>query len=393
MQTVDLVVGIQTPASMRVRQVSSMFDCPLEEKQTRHWRVNMPLDERPWNIGLIVGPSGSGKTAIARYQWPEEIAASFKWDAPSVIDDFAPSHTIEEIANICQAVGFNTIPAWMRPFRVLSNGEQFRVSIARALLERSDPIVIDEFTSVVDRQVAKIASHAVQKYVRRNNRHLIACSCHFDIIEWLQPDWVFSPAEQTFAWRSLQRRPDIGVEIRRVPYETWSIFAPFHYMTAKLNRGAACFGLFADGRLATFSGVNHMPHPKVKNLKVVSRTVTLPDFQGIGLAFVLNETLGALYKAAGFRFRNYPAHPAFIRGHDRSPRWALCKRPGRFSSRSDTGIGRMCLQRPCAVFEYVGDPWWDTEEARRVLGGIRMVETRPVEDDGSVSADAASDAV
>jgi ABC-type ATPase with predicted acetyltransferase domain len=33
---------------------------------------------------------------------------------------------------------------------------------------------VDEFTSVVDRQVAKVASHTVQKAVRRQSRQLVA---------------------------------------------------------------------------------------------------------------------------------------------------------------------------------------------------------------------------
>jgi hypothetical protein len=116
-----------------------------------------------------------------------------------VIDDFAGTLSMEQVSSACQAVGFNTIPAWLRPFYVLSNGERFRVELARRLLELSDPIVVDEFTSVVDRQVAQIGAHAVQKYVRRNKRKFVAVSCHYDIVDWLQPDWIFEPATMHFA--------------------------------------------------------------------------------------------------------------------------------------------------------------------------------------------------
>jgi ABC-type ATPase with predicted acetyltransferase domain len=80
----------------------------------------------------------------------------------------------------------------MKPQAVLSNGERFRVDLARRLLELPDPIVVDEFTSVVDRQVAKIGAHAVQKFVRKHNRRFVAATCHYDVVEWLQPDWIFS---------------------------------------------------------------------------------------------------------------------------------------------------------------------------------------------------------
>jgi len=183
-----------------------------------------------------------------------------------VIDDFAKRFSIEAVTNACQAVGFNTIPAWMRPFRVLSNGERFRVELARRILELPDPIVVDEFTSVVDRQVAQIGAHAVQKYLRKNKRQFAAISCHYDIVDWLQPDWMFEPATMTFARRSLRQRPSVDVTISRVPYFAWSLFAPFHYLTSELHRAARCFCLFVgdrpgvvwrDASQATSAGTRH----------------------------------------------------------------------------------------------------------------------------------------
>lgn len=255
MPTVDIIVSTKTSDSLRVEQISSMFDCPREKKQTLRWNIDLPLDSRPWNVGLIVGPSGCGKSTIARELWPKQMDEVFQWGAASVIDDFDESLSIEEIAEVCQAVGFNTIPAWMRPYRVLSNGERFRVSLARRLLSADDLVVIDEFSSVVDRRVAQIASYAVQKYIRRSGRRFVACSCHSDVIEWLQPDWICEPNANLFTWRCLRQRPEISIIIRRVSYGTWRLFAPFHYMNAELNRFARCFGLFVDDRIATFAGI------------------------------------------------------------------------------------------------------------------------------------------
>jgi ABC-type ATPase with predicted acetyltransferase domain len=49
----------------------------------------------------------------------------------------------------------NSVPSWYKPYQVLSNGEKFRADLARKLKSNT---VIDEFTSVVDRTVAKAAS-------------------------------------------------------------------------------------------------------------------------------------------------------------------------------------------------------------------------------------------
>ena len=73
-----------------------------------------------------------------------------------MIDDFSKALSIEQITQACSGVGFNTIPSWMKPYAVLSTGEKFRVELARHLVEGGELIVVDEFTSVVDRQVAQI---------------------------------------------------------------------------------------------------------------------------------------------------------------------------------------------------------------------------------------------
>lgn len=367
MPTVDLLVSSKLSTSMRARQVCSMYDVPPREMCELRWSGDVPIDSRPWNVGLIVGPSGSGKTSLMRDLF--DAPPRFEWGAPSVLDDFHEGATLSEITKACGAVGFNTIPAWLRPFAVLSNGEKFRVDLARRLLEVADPVVVDEFTSVVDRQVARIGSHAVQKWARRDDRKFVAVSCHYDIVDWLQPDWVLEPATMTFSWRSVQPRPTINAYIKRVPYSTWGMFAPYHYMNAKLHRAARCFGLFLDDvpHPVAFVGCLHRPHPKVRDIIGNSRTVTLPDYQGLGLAFVLMNALGSAFKSIGKRFHSYPAHPSFIRAFQRSAQWKLEKKPGGFSGRRGpqstiVGFGG----RPCAVFRYSGDAM-DESQARRLL--------------------------
>jgi GNAT superfamily N-acetyltransferase len=364
---IDLVVQSEISRSGRVRQLEAMFDVPPAEKSRIEWRGELPIEADDWNVGLIVGPSGCGKTSIARQCFAERFHPEMDWKAGSVVDDFAKSSSMQQISGVCQAVGFNTIPAWMRPFAVLSNGERFRVELARRLLELPDPIVVDEFTSVVDRQVAQIGSHAVQKYVRKFKRKFVAVSCHYDIVDWLQPDWIFEPATMHFARRSLQRRPSLDVTVCRVPYSAWKLFAPFHYLTGELHRSARCFGLFVGDRIAAFAGILPKPVSRGANageaIRGVSRVVTLPDWQGLGLAFVLLDKLGAAYKATGLRFRNYPAHPAFVRSHQRSAAWSQIKAAGQFSTASaGTGWGG----RACGVFEYRGDAL-PLRDAQRLL--------------------------
>jgi GNAT superfamily N-acetyltransferase len=200
------------------------------------------------------------------------------------------------------------------------------------------------------------------------------------VIEWLQPDWMLEPATMTFQWRSVQRRPALNVEISRVDYSAWKLFAPFHYLTADLHKAAACYVLFVEGMPASFGGVLHRPHSRVVDIKGLSRLVTLPDYQGLGLAMILADALGAAYKAIGNRFHTYPAHPSLVRAFDRSPCWALHKKPGQFSpsiGKTSTltseaykdGGGKMRMGgRPCAVFEYSGEAMSRDQAEPMLLG-------------------------
>lgn len=354
MAKISVVVESAISTSIRAQQLSSMFDVPAQERVRLEWHGDMPIEKMAWNVGLIVGPSGSGKSTILRDQFGESLALT--WGGSSVIDDFSPALSVNDISIACQAVGFNTIPAWLRPFGVLSNGEKFRVEMARLLLEGGPLVAVDEFTSVVDRQTAQIGAHAVQKWTRKQGKKFVAATCHYDLEEWLQPDWVLEPATMTFRWRSVQRRPALGCSISRVPYSAWETFSRFHYMSASLHKSSACFVLFVGDAPAAFAASIYRPHPKVQDIYGLSRGVVLPDYQGMGLIFALIDRLGAAYKARGWRLRSYPAHPVYVRSHDRSEVWRMTKEPGM------EGVGNRHKRkevgqfggRPCAVFEYCG---------------------------------------
>jgi len=329
----------------RLKQVEGMFDLRPEKVSTFFLKADLPLDHKPWQIGLIVGPSGSGKTTLAHELFGAAVLAGHAWPKDkSILDAFPAALPIKEICGLLCSVGFSSPPAWLRPFHVLSNGEQFRVSVARALAQaatenhdQQPPVVIDEFTSVVDRTVAQIGSAAVAKAVRsRPHLRFVAVSCHYDISDWLQPDWTFDAGAGLFAWRSLQKRPQIALEIFRTRRSTWNLFRRHHYLSDQLAAAAMPFVGLVDGQPATFTAVMSFAHPRRSGWRE-HRTVCLPDFQGVGLGNAMSELMAGVFASTGKPYRSVTSHPAMIRHRARSPLWKMVRAPSLMIGSNDKG--------------------------------------------------------
>jgi ABC-type lipoprotein export system ATPase subunit/GNAT superfamily N-acetyltransferase len=346
-------------ATPRVLQVRGLFDLPEAKTSTTEWEVDLPLHQRPWHIGLIVGPSGCGKSTIARHVWPDAASPHMTWPADAaLLDGFPEELSIKEITALLTSVGFASPPAWLRPFQVLSTGQQFRATLARLLAEGvtqpapETPLVFDEYTSVVDRTVAQLGSAALAKAVRQRGLRFVAVTCHDDVEAWLQPDWVYRPAEQVFAWRCLQRRPTIRLRLVRCRASAWPLFAPHHYLSGKLAPSAACFLATWDERPVAFSA--WLPFfgggPPARR---EHRTVTLPDYQGVGIGAAVSATIAAMWRALGYRATSTTTHPGLIRARLRSRCWRLTRAPA-LAGKGD--VIRHARTRLTAGFEYVGPP-------------------------------------
>jgi GNAT superfamily N-acetyltransferase len=351
---VKTVEVVRTP---RVMQLEGLFDLPPAQQSEMTWSTELPLESRDWRIGLIVGPSGCGKTTLARALFPRASQAEFSWpEDRALVDAFPAALGIREIAELLSSVGFSSPPAWLRPFRTLSNGEQFRVTVARALAEPAEVVLIDEYSSVVDRTVARVASAAVARTIRRDARRFVAVTCHYDIIDWLQPDWMYDPAVDEFTWRCLRPRPEISLEIRRAERHAWRMFKRHHYLTGDLNPAARAFVARVEGRPAAFTAV--LSHPDAHGgYWREHRTVCLPDFQGVGIGHALSEFVASLFAATGKRYLSVTSHPGMIAHRLRSPLWSLYRRPS--FGRQNTGSERAfnataALLRRTAGFRYVG---------------------------------------
>jgi ABC-type lipoprotein export system ATPase subunit len=176
-------------------------------KLEKHFKGFLPIEDFEWQVGIIVGRSGSGKTSIAKQLFPDTYIKGFQYKSKCVLDDFPEGLETSEITRMLCSVGFASPPDWLKSYDCLSQGEKMRVDIARALCLDQPLVVFDEFTSVVDREIAKVSAFAISKAVRRSKKRFIAVTCHYDVVDWLDPDWIFCTDTMEFSRKKEVGRP------------------------------------------------------------------------------------------------------------------------------------------------------------------------------------------
>lgn len=176
--------------------VNECFDFDFNG-ESKFYPFELPKEilDMDFEILCVVGGSGKGKSTLLKEfktsdDWYE--FADKKFDVTkAIVSNFK---TPDEATHKLSAVGLNSLPVWCRPRNVLSVGEGFRADVA---LNLDSYVIFDEFTSTIDRKVAKSTSNGLQRYIRENKLdHFVFCSCHKDFIPFLKPNIVIDLDEE-----------------------------------------------------------------------------------------------------------------------------------------------------------------------------------------------------
>jgi len=340
--------------------VYEAFD--IQNREETSVSIPMNLGEAKnfdWNIGVILGGSGSGKTTILKkmgdvkkvnFDTEKPLISNFDWLEP------------KDATLVLTSMGLSSVPTWLRPFHTLSNGEQYRATLAYLVASAKDGevILIDEYTSVVDRDVAKAMSFALQKYIRRENKRIIVASCHYDILEWLMPDWTCSPQKGGVLERCdyrRQGRPQIKLQVSRVEAKTWDFFKKHHYLTEEVNKSCKFFLFEWNENPVLIVCVIAQPSGHYTNAVRGSRTVVLPDFQGMGIGSKISDFIAGIYKNSGYRYFTKTINPAL--GEYRNKHieiWKPSSKNGKLTIQGGNDL--MHKNRKCRIsycHEYIGE--------------------------------------
>ena len=265
-------------------------------------RVIVPPTPLPdYQILAIVGRSGSGKTTLLKQlnhcgtkHFPNKMYEA----GTAIVSNFSNRQdAIERLS----AVGLKSIPVWVKPREVLSVGEGFRADMA---LNINDDTMFDEFTSTVDRNVARSCCTSLGRYIRRSGKKgIIVCSCHKDFIEYLKPDIVIDTDDMcVYDLRDTDLSVDTQIDIYRTNDKSlWDMFKEHHYMSSSLNKACHFYimKLHSTGEIVgCFSTLPQMTGTAKWRWRV-HRTVVLPDYQGLGISSRTLNFFGDYYQSLG----------------------------------------------------------------------------------------------
>lgn len=366
MNKIHFELSSKASDTFRSIKAANSVDLDLQKKLTHVFDCEIDMPEK-WNIGLIVGASGSGKTTLAKHLYGESCFDVILDLESPIIEQFDESMSYDDcVAQLC-SVGLSQVPCWIRPAATLSNGQRFRAEIALQLSRQTDQVsVIDEWTSVVDRTIGKVMSHTVQKHARRVDRQIVLCSCHYDVVEWLQPDWVIDCNKQEFR-RLLrcERQETIELQIRRlVDAKSWKYFSKYHYLSDEMPGGKVfVYGLFHGNEQIGFQCfANYTPHKDKSKPMIMhfNRTVVHPDFVGFGLGQKLIDETSEIVRKMGYRVMGKFSSISVYKSMTKSVKWAL-RNEQYFTSKCGKGMGRhkrnkntLRQKQKWWSFEYVG---------------------------------------
>ena len=301
----------------------SRIDIPLVQYRTKVVMPELP----PFRCLAIVGRSGGGKTTLLK-----DLANTGYWHFPrrqfdnskAIVSNFSSR---EDAVERLSAVGLKSIPTWVKPRNVLSVGEGFRADMA---LNIEDHVLIDEFTSTVDRNVARSCCTSLGKYIRRTNKQgVVVCSCHKDFIEFLKPEFVIDIDDlKVYDLRCQDLSRTIEIDIYRTQdKDLWNIFKEHHYMSASLNTACHFYVMKLHGTeelVGCFSTLSQMTGTKKWSWRV-HRTVVLPDYQGLGISSRTLNFFGDWYQSQGRFLSIRTSSIPMLNSLKSNPLWAVGK--------------------------------------------------------------------
>ncbi|WP_142996552.1 ATP-binding cassette domain-containing protein [Klebsiella pneumoniae] len=179
--------------TIRSLEIAESFGLGLDEKA---WTLydNLELDIERGDVVYVTGQSGSGKSVVLRElqrlmadagQRVASIDDFVFADDTNVIDQLGK--TTSDALGLLSMAGLNDAYLFVRKPSEMSDGQKYRLKIAKLIESGADVWVADEFGAVLDRVTAQVVASNLQRAARAVGATVIVATTHEDLKNALRP--------------------------------------------------------------------------------------------------------------------------------------------------------------------------------------------------------------
>lgn len=302
---VDLYIPPPNNSSKVCQDIIKTFGLSEEGWMESLSNLDIPAD----GIILITGASGVGKslllTSISRhYSTTKKIPNHI--DKEKSIAEIISYEDAGKVIRYLSKFGLGEPRILIGPFSHLSDGQKERFLIASALLQGIGPLILDEFTTRLDRRTAQIVAINLGKILRSNKQSAFIASCHDDIVDFLKPD-IHIELRSNGKHRVLNKKikntnilKSLEIEIKKGTIDDYKKLSRYHYENDNPN-DIDMLAPLVDHVVTAHSkgeliGVNLCIRPWPKKFEIFSefseinkhilqsfRVIVHPQYRGIGL--------------------------------------------------------------------------------------------------------------
>ncbi len=170
----------------RVLEIAEAFGLGLDEKEFVVFD-KLEVTVNPADVVYITGQSGAGKSLLlkdlSRQMQEEGLKIA---DLNDIVLEEKPvielvGRNTTDAADLLAKAGISDAWIYIRKPSELSDGQRYRLKLAKVLEIDADVWIADEFGAILDRETAKAVAFNIQKVARKHGRTLIVATTHTDL--------------------------------------------------------------------------------------------------------------------------------------------------------------------------------------------------------------------
>lgn len=190
--TIDRKFTSSVERTPRVLEIAEGFGLGLSNKEFVIYD-HLDVEVNPGDVVYITGQSGSGKSLLL-----QDLVVQMRDEGLKVADlndiRLADKPVIELLgtsttnaADLLAKAGISDAWIYIRKPAELSDGQRYRLKLAKVMESDADVWVADEFGAILDRVTAKVIAFNMQKVARALGKTLIVATTHTDLKDELAP--------------------------------------------------------------------------------------------------------------------------------------------------------------------------------------------------------------